>query len=187
MSSTTIARTIGATFGLVFVLVNAGTVDTPWSWVLRALGVVAFAGVMWRAWSHADVAVQPRPSALRVYWASVALEVVALIAGTRLLAAHGHGEYGVAWVAFVVGFHFLPFAWAFRVPSFLGLGLVLMALGVLGAVLGLAGAGDGAIAVAAGVGSGFVLVAWAAGPGATGSASSRPGAPGAGPGSRLGE
>ena len=108
MSSTTMARTIGAAFGLVFVLVNSGDVDTPWSWVLRALGVVAFVGVIVRAWGRAGVSIQPRPAALRVYWVSVALEAVALVAGSRLLDAQGRAAYGVAWVAFVVGFHFLP-------------------------------------------------------------------------------
>ncbi len=155
------ARTIGAAFGLVFVLVNSGVVDSPYSWALRALGVVAFVAVMVRAWGREDVSVQPRPAALRIYWVSVALEVVALIAGGRLLADHGRADYGVAWVAFVVGFHFLPFAWAFRTPSFLPLGLLLMALGGLGAGLGVAGVGAEAIALSAGVGSGFALLGWA--------------------------
>ena len=155
------ARTIGAVFGLVFVLVNTGVVDSPWSWLLRALGVVAFLGVMALAWGRDDVPVQPRAAALRVYWICVVLEVVALVLGSRLLADHGRAEYGVAWVAFVVGFHFLPFAWAFRTPSFLPLGILLMALGVVGAALGIAGAGDEAIALSAGVGSGYVLLGWA--------------------------
>ena len=161
MSSTTITRTIGAVFGLVFILVNSGVVDSPWSWVLRALGVVAFVGVMVHAWARDDVSVQPRPAALRVYWVSVALEAVALVAGSRLLADQGRAAYGVAWVAFVVGFHFLPFAWAFRTPSFLPLGLLLMALGVVGAGLGVAGTGAEAVALASGVGSGFALLGWA--------------------------
>jgi hypothetical protein len=161
MSSTAVARTIGAAFGLVFVLVNSGVVASPGSWVLRALGVVALVAVMVRAWGRHDVPVQPRPAALGVYWASVAVEAVALVAGGRLLADLDRAAYGVAWVAFIVGFHFLPFAWAFRTPSFLPLGLLLMTLGVVGAGLGVAGAGDRAIALSAGVGSGFALLGWA--------------------------
>ncbi len=155
------ARTIGAGFGLVFVLVNAGVIGSPWSWLLRALGVLVFLTVIKLAWSRDDVVIQPRPAALRVYWTCVILEVVALALGTRFLADQDRPEYGVAWVAVVVGFHFLPFAWAFRTPSFLPLGLVLMALGVAGAALGPAGAGATAIAWCAGIGSGFVLLAWA--------------------------
>lgn len=161
MSSTRTARTIGAVFGLVFVLVNSGVVGAPWSWGLRVLAAVALVAVVVRSRGRADVPVEPRPSALRVYWASVALEVVALSLGSRLLADQGHADYGVAWVALVVGFHFLPFAWAFRTPSFLPLGLLLMALGAAGLALGLAGAGAAAVAVCAGVGSGFVLLGWA--------------------------
>jgi len=161
MHSTAIARTIGASFGLVFVLANSGAAAPPWSWLLRALGVVALVGVVTAAWGRNDANVHPRRAALRTYWVSVALEGVALVVGSRLLADHGQAAYGVAWVAFVVGFHFLPFAWAFRMPSFLPLGLLLMALGVVGAGLGVAGAGASAVALSSGVGSGFALLGWA--------------------------
>jgi hypothetical protein len=171
MSSRTVARAIGATFGLVFIMVNAGAVDSPWSSVLRALGVVAFVGVIWSGWGRGDVAVRSRPGALRFYWASVALEAFALVVGSRVLTDSGRAEYGVAWVAFAVGFHLLPFAWAFNTPSFLPLGLVLMGLGIIGAALGLAGAGAAAIALTAGVGSGSALVGWAAVPSVVGQVS----------------
>jgi hypothetical protein len=166
MSSTTMARAIGAGFGLVFVLVNSGLVDSPWAWVLRVIGVAAFVVVLVGAWGRDEVSVQPRSEAVRVYWVSVALEAVALVLGSRLLADHGRREYGIAWVAFVVGFHFLPFARAFRTPSFLPLGLLLMALGLAGAGLGMVGAGDAAIALSAGVGSGLALLGWAGRPSA---------------------
>lgn len=165
MDSARTARLVGACFGLVFVLVNASAVATPWSWVLRALGVAGAVVVLLRLRSPASATVlQPRPAAIRVYWTSVLVEAVALVAGTRLLAAAGHGQYGIAWVAFVVGVHFLPFVWAFRLPAFLPLGVALMTLAAAGAALGLLGAGEAWVAAVAGVGSGLALLVFAAAP-----------------------
>lgn len=164
MSSGRIAAMIGAVFGLVFVLVNAGAAGAPWGLLLRVLGVVLFVAVVVRLVRAPDVPVRPRGSALRVYWACVAAEVLAIVVGTRLLAGQGLGEYGVAWVAAVVGLHFLPFARAFRLPSFRWLGLGLVALGALGALAGALGGGETAVALVSGVGSGLLLTGWAAVP-----------------------
>jgi hypothetical protein len=161
MNSTLIARLIGATFGLVFVLVNAGNAVAPWSWILRVLGAVAFAGVILRIRRMGETEVEPRREAIGVYWLSVFFEVVVIVVGVRLLAANDRAEYGVALVAFVVGVHFLPFSWAFNQPAFLPLGLTLMILGSIGALLGLTGAGQAAIALTAGVASGFALMSYA--------------------------
>lgn len=164
MSSTLTARVIGAFFGLAFVLINASAAPTPWSWVLRVLGIAAFVGAVLRLRRLGEITVRPRPSAIRIYWASVILEAAALVLGTRLLADGGHGAYGVAWVAFVVGVHFLPFAWAFRQPAFRPLGLALIVLAVVGAVTGLLGAGKMGVALVAGVGAGLALLTFAAAP-----------------------
>jgi hypothetical protein len=162
VTSGTTARLIGAVFGLLFILVNAGTAGSPWSWIIRGAGVVAAAAVGWTLARRPEVVLAPRSSAIRVYWWCVLAEVVALFAGTRLLDAGGHGEYGVAWVAFIVGLHFLPFSWAWRHPEFIELGFALMTLATIGAVLGLVGAGDASIALVAGVGSGTALLGHAA-------------------------
>lgn len=164
MTSTLTARLIGATFGLVFVLVNAGAADGPWSAILRLVGVAGFVGVLLRVRRLGELAVQPRPQAVPVYWTSVLVEVAALVVGTRLLSNHGHGAYGVALVAGIVGIHFLPFSWAFRQPTFLPLGIVLLTLGATGGILGLLGAGDVVIALVAGIGSGVALLLYAAAP-----------------------
>lgn len=164
MDSALAARLIGACFGLVFVVVNASAVPAPWSWVLRALGVAGMVVVLLRLRTPSRTTLQPRPSAIRVYWTSVLVEVVALVVGTRLLAGTGHGEYGVAWVAFVVGVHFCPFAWAFRLSTFLPLGVALVVLAAAGATLGLLGAGTVWVAAVAGVGSGLALLVFAATP-----------------------
>ncbi len=154
---------VGAVFGLVFVLVNSGAAGAPWATVLRVLGALVFVAVLWhqRRYSASSGPAGTRPGALRTYWTSVVLEVVALVAGTAILSRTGHGEYGVAWVALVVGVHFLPFASAFDLPSFRWLGASLIALGVAGTALGVAGLGAVAPALVAGVGSGFVLMGFA--------------------------
>ena len=151
----------------MFIVVNAGMAGSPWSWVPRGARVVAATGVGWALARQPDTELEPRTAAIRVYWWCVVADVVALFAGTRLLDANGHGEYGVAWVAFVVGLHFLPFAWAWRHPEFRWLGLALMTLAAIGAVLGLLGAGDASIALVAGVGSGFALLGYAGAGGRT--------------------
>jgi len=167
------ARLIGSVFGLVFIMVNAGMAGSPWSWVFRGAGVVAATGVGWALARRPETDLEPRTAAVRVYWWCVVAEVVALFAGTRLLDANGHGEYGVAWVAFVVGLHFLPFSWAWRHPEFRWLGIALMTLATIGAVLGVIGAGDASIALVAGVGSGFVLLGYAGAGGRSAGSSSR--------------
>jgi hypothetical protein len=157
------ARLIGAAFGLVFIWVNADVVGSPWSWILRGLGLVIAicVGLALALARRPETDLAPRSTAIRVYWWCVVAEVVALFAGTRLLDANGHGEYGVAWVAFVVGLHFLPFSWAWRHPEFRWLGITLMTLASIGAVLGAAGEGDASIALVAGVWSGFALLGFA--------------------------
>lgn len=161
MDSTYAARLIGAVFGVVFVVVNAGAAAGPWPWVIRALGVAGFAGVLLRIGRAGEARIEPRREAIAVYWASVVIEIAAIVVGSRLLSTHGHGEYGVALVAFVVGVHFLPFSWAFRQRGFASRGLTLMALAAIGAALGLLGAGDVAIAMVAGVASGLALMIYA--------------------------
>ncbi|MCL2614942.1 MAG: hypothetical protein FWD95_17140 [Nocardioidaceae bacterium] len=177
MTSSLVARLIGAVFGLVFVAVNAGAANGPWSWVLRVLGLSLFVGVLLRLRDLGEVTVQPRARAIPIYWTSVLLEVAALLVGTRLLSSHGHGTYGVALVAVVVGIHFLPFAWAFRQRAFLPLGIGLILLGAAGVAAGLLGAPGVIVALLSGVGSGLALLLYAATPPALFSASVGPADP----------
>ncbi len=88
--------------------------------------------------------------AARGYRLTVLGEVVALFGGGFLLNATGHGEYTIAWYAFVVGVHFLVFGRLFH-PRFYGLGVAMIVAAVAGAVAGLAGAGPGAILLIAGL------------------------------------
>lgn len=80
---------------------------------------------------------------------SLAVEALAIIAGVTLLAALGLPGYIPALIAAVVGVHFLGF-----VPwwhGFAWLGLALIAAGILGGILGVAGLADDAIAAAVGI------------------------------------
>jgi hypothetical protein len=74
------------------------------------------------------------------YFLLVALEVVAIGGGSGLLGAAGHREYVIAWVATVVGIHFLAFGRLFW-AGFYWLGTALIAAGIAGATVGFAGGG----------------------------------------------
>ncbi len=74
------------------------------------------------------------------YGIAVLLMLVGIFAGSRVLSAVFEVPEAVpAWVLFVVGLHFLPFAKLFSSRRFLVLTVSLCAVAVLAAVLGLAG------------------------------------------------
>jgi hypothetical protein len=159
--------TIGSAFGLVFVLVNAGALPSPWPLLLRIGGVVAFVGVQLALRQAAR-----RPAAERThggggftrgYWLIAAVEVVALVAGVQVLArVLDVPEAGVAWVSLVVGVHFNALAVVWRESSLHVLGAALTACGVAGLALAAVGADEAPIAAVGGVVPGFVLLAGAA-------------------------
>ncbi len=94
----------------------------------------------------------------RRYGIVVAAEVVALAAGLVVITAvPGRPEYAVAWVALVVGVHFVSLGVG-RSATILLLGAVLTALGLLGFVLGGLTGSAAAISWITGIGSGFTLL-----------------------------
>lgn len=157
--------TIGTTFGLVFVLVNAAALPSPWSLALRVAGVVAFLAVQLAIWAAAQHPVSPASAGAgggftRGFWVVVALEVVALIGGIRVIAGvFDAPEAGVAWVAVVVGLHFSALAVVWAERSLHVLAAALTACGTAGLLLAATGAGEAAIATVGGVLPGFVLIA----------------------------
>ncbi len=143
-------------------LINAGAV--PASLVWRIAGAVAFAADVWFAVIRGPEVAQspPRRAALRTYGISVAAMIVALPVRAALISNVLDKPNAVpAWVVFVVGAHFLPFARAFLLPVFLWLSVSLVIVSVVGAVPVLAYNSETA-AGWTGVVAGFVLLLFSA-------------------------
>ncbi|WP_157621826.1 hypothetical protein [Serinicoccus hydrothermalis] len=135
-----IGSVIGLVGGTVFVLVNRGELPQAWStaaliaWVVLLL-VAAWAVLVRRGGARQTSA--PHPRAGLIYGLSVLGMLVFFIGGSALLRAGGVPELGPALIALGVGLHFIPFARAFGVPFFFGLGGAVSVVGGLGLVLGL--------------------------------------------------
>ncbi|WIV54814.1 hypothetical protein [Amycolatopsis nalaikhensis] len=129
---------IGAAFGAVFVLVNSGDpVPAALGWVLRALAVLALAAVLFlglRAGGRPTL--DGRPMFGPRYRIVVISEVVLLVAGFFVLSLlDAPVQANVAWIATVVGLHFVALASAWKTRSILVVGVVLTVLGVVGLAL----------------------------------------------------
>lgn len=137
-----IGSTIGATAGLVFIQLNAGSLPGGIAVAVRALGVAAFLAVVTLTVLRRGEEQQPGPTptqqAWRIYWSMVIFEVILLPLGVKILLGMHHPELTVPWVALIVGAHFLPFAKAFGVPRFLTLAWTMIALALIGGVLAVA-------------------------------------------------
>lgn len=162
MTGAKLGSLVGAVGGLVFVLANAGALPGPWPLVLQVTGIVAFALVV-AAVLRAPViggGVEPSQRQLRDYGFTVLAEVVAILAGTRILV--GVLDLPTAtlpWVATVVGLHFLVFARIFREPVFWWLGGAVTGCGVAGLALAAASAPEATVSTVGGVVPGAVLLA----------------------------
>ncbi|MEU4224822.1 hypothetical protein AB0F17_11050 [Nonomuraea sp. NPDC026600] len=132
---------VGAVFGAVFVVVNAQSpLNTLTANLLRVIACLAAASVvaMWFITARKERSdAGPRRNMFgRGYLVVVAAEALLLFGGIRVLAAWERPEQtNVAWVAFVVGVHFIALApiwkdWGIAVP-----GVVLTLLGTTGLVL----------------------------------------------------
>ena len=132
-----IGTVIGAIGATAFVHANRGTLPGPWPVIAVLAWAVALVTLVWAALVRPrslPVLAPPGPRAGLVYVASV----IAML------------------VVIAVGLHFVPFAAAFRAPVFTVLGWCLVAIGVVGLLLGLAA---GAVAVAgAAVVTGLVML-----------------------------
>ncbi len=172
-----IGSAIGAIAGLTFVLINAGSVPAPLLWPIVA--TVGFVAIMWFVVLRGPKVdqVPPTSSALRTYGLSVAVMVVAIPLGASIITNLLDRPHAVlAWVVFVVGVHFLPFAHVFRLPIFRWLAGSMIVVAVVGAVPTLGS--DSVVAAGwTGVSAGFMLLFFSAvGPRLTrGPRRSRPG------------
>jgi hypothetical protein len=164
MSTERIGVLIGGTFGLVFVLVNAGSLPSGVSLVLRAVAILALVGLVGYLVTRPDS--PPENSAQggslgfsRGYWWVVIAEVVAIWAGIMVIGrVFDAPQANVAWIALVVGVHFSVLAIVWKQPVFHWLGGVLAACGVVGLLLAVVGASSAAIDVVGGIVPGFLLL-----------------------------
>ncbi len=168
---------MGATFGLVYVVVNAGELAGAVALALRVAAVLAYAGLvarLLRSYGPHQGTQQRGSGFTRGFGAVVAAEVVAILVGNALLAGPlGLPEGVLAWVTTVVGLHFVALArvWRTRVwqaQSLYVLGAGLTACGVVGLGLASAGAGPAVLATVSGIVPGALLLAgswWATRPG----------------------
>lgn len=156
---------VALSFGTVFVLVNSGGPPSPWPTVIRVAGILTAVALLIGVLRVRRLATAGRPGDVnglvdRRYWYAVAGEVVALFGGlyviNQVLEAP---ELAVAWVAVVVGVHFFPLAWAWRMPMYHWLGAAMTLLGLAGFLAHALGASDAVVALIAGVGSGAALYA----------------------------
>lgn len=159
-----IGSAIAAAFGLIYVLVNSGSLPPAWTLTLRVLAAVAFVAILvavfgasgYHGEQHGG---QERRGFGRAYWLVVAAEVIALFLGARVLNGPLDApQAGVAWVSLVVGVHFFALAVVFGQRFFHWLGGVITACGIVGLVLAFTGAAEPAIALIAGVLPGAVLL-----------------------------
>ena len=89
----------------------------------------------------------------------VAAEVVAIVIGVRVVEATLETPHaGVAWVAFVVGLHFVALAALWHQPVFYALGASMAGSGAVGLGLAAIGAAPAAVATAGGIVPGALLL-----------------------------
>ncbi|SDH83755.1 hypothetical protein [Nonomuraea jiangxiensis] len=159
---------VGALFGAVFVIANAHDPLNPVAvTIARAAAALGLCGVVVLGRrARAAATGQARPAAGRGprnmfgrgYWLVVAAEAILLFGGIALLRAWGQPEEAnVAWIAVIVGIHFVVLAPVWRQPSIAVPGVLLTVVGVAGLVM----AQTSAVAwtpVVAGVLSGVTLL-----------------------------
>ncbi len=154
---------IGATFGLVYVLVNAGALPGPVALVLRVLAAVTYAGLVVVVLRRGRPSGSPGGGGVRFsrgYWVVVGAEVAAFVVGNVVLSSPLERPQAVLpWVTTVVGVHFLVLATVWRAASIAWQGAALTACGVVALVLAFSSAGPAVIATVAGVVPGFLLLA----------------------------
>lgn len=136
---------IGASFGVAFVLANAHEpLDPTLATILRVLAGIAFAAVvvMWflaiqrLKRGAADSEAAQGMSFGRGYWLAVVAEVIAIFGGIAVIRALDRPEETIiAWIAFVVGVHFLPLAAVWKSRAILLPAIVLGLLGAIGLVM----------------------------------------------------
>lgn len=126
--------------------------------LLIGLAILIWSGRRWRRTPGAGSPmseVGPSPRSKPIFSSASflvvnAVQVVAFAVGARLLVSTGHPEYVIAWIATVVGVHFLALGRLF-LTAFYWLGAALITAGLAGLLVGIAGGGPGGIKVTSGL------------------------------------
>ena len=107
-----------------------------------------------RGQTESSIASPPRGSgsmfASRGFLLVTVAEAGAIGIGNKLLAATGHTDYAIAWVATVVGLHFVALGRLFF-AGFVRFGLALVTAGLIGVTVGGAGGGGASIKATTGL------------------------------------
>ncbi|WP_345695984.1 hypothetical protein [Kitasatospora terrestris] len=168
MHKNQIGRLIGAVFGLVFVLANAGAFPTAVAVPLRVLAILVFLKLFTGMRRKGAAPTEPDGTSDqtfgRGYRLAVAAEVLVGAGGLFVLARVLHvPEAAVGWIALVVGLHFFGLAVAWRMPAVHVLAAALTVCGAAGLALAGADAPHAAVAAVSGIAPGVLLlsaVAW---------------------------
>jgi hypothetical protein len=146
------ASIITAAFGTAWALWGASGLPAAAQGPVTATGIVAGVIIISRAVRLRRTAPAPAASMFRSrqYRLVVAAEVAAIAAGLAGLAVAGASEYIAAWVAIVVGVHFLAFG-RFISAFYYPLGALVTAGGTAGIAVGAAGGSAGAVEATAGL------------------------------------
>ncbi|GGG15495.1 hypothetical protein GCM10007304_31960 [Rhodococcoides trifolii] len=164
MSPEKIGSIIGGAFGLVFVLVNTGSLPGAVAMALGLLAVLAFVAVVVAVWRvpRARPSGPVRGGFGKGYWIVVAIEVVAIFGGLRLISGPLNvPDAAVAWIAFVVGVHFFALAAVWKLSFFRVLAIGLTVCGVAGLAAAFAGGPVALIDVIGAVIPGALLLGFA--------------------------
>lgn len=161
---TQVGDLIGASFGVVFIVINVSPM--PPAWRVGAIAVAAaLALVITYAFSATQRAVRTgavRPDRTRfnrLFLVIVVLEAIALFGGLAIVRQLEPAAV-LGWIALVVGVHFLALAqwWIRDNAPILLIGVGMTILGLVGLWVGLASQQADAVMLVSGVGSGLVLL-----------------------------
>ncbi len=154
------ACVIAAAFGIAWTLWGASGLPAVAQGAVRGTGIVVGVLIIIRSVRLRRAAPLARESLVRSpsYRGVVAAEAIAIVGGDAALAASGHLEYVAAWVAGVVGIHFLAFG---RLIStfYYPVGIAVTIAGIAGAAVGASGGGRGGIEATSGLIAAITLLA----------------------------
>jgi hypothetical protein len=144
MNGSKVGALVGAVGGLLFVLLNANVLPSPWSAVVVVVGVLLFVLIV-----RLVLRTPPDPAAYRpverqmqALWITIGLEVVALVGGAFVLVTVLDAPAAaLPWISLVLGVHWLVFYRVFVQDVFLWLGWLVGMCGVVGLMAALAKVG----------------------------------------------